>query len=568
MSDRPITLILIDCDPIFRLGLSLALADLDDLEVIGQAETAAAVWEQLAEKEPDIVIIEPNLNEIDFDGWQLCQQIQQQYPQVKICLLSGTADWPRLNAARKSGTAGYCAKGTSVAEIAAVLRQLAAGQQNWQALTAIPSNPPPLPSKQWLVRLRQFGLAEIDEDLNEVEQQLSYSQISLLDRLFWQGRRRELRAARWLVQQLLPVEVVVIPDTSSIQAGTAFSRLPAGAGELATTSFPMPTNAAIAFNNTLAKIEGNLHNLSGIALEITVLQPDKRRELLYVVLQQVRNSLEKLQFLDLSQDKLSEQISLVLGEIWRNSTVNFFGKYYQVINQDKNQSIEEIISQEEDIIQQVILEKIPFINELFSYLFGNSNLLIDKVDYRSESPEARERAEFVLQNLILKIASAVMALILNNFSESEEIKKLLYDRSLLSTREIARFRNELSWRYRREKYWEEPQDIFESKYRLLVFQNNSIQTLSIYAPRQQELEQLRGLRWLVTVAWETRDAITPRLQAIARAIGNAFVYLLTQIIGRGIGLIGRGIIQGIGNTIQDVRYDRNQEPGVRSQKSD
>jgi hypothetical protein len=284
-------------------------------------------------------------------------------------------------------------------------------------------------------------------------------------------------------------------------------------------------------------------------------------------LQQVRRSLEKLCLLDLNAGQLSEQIPLVLGEIWRNSTIDFFGKYYQSLNQLTGQNLEDIISQEGEIIQEEILEKIPYTGELLAYLISNTSLLIDKVNYRPESPEARQRSEFILQNLILKIADGVMAVILNNFSESEAIKKLLYDRNLLSTREIARFRNELSWRYRREKYWEEPKDIFESKYRLLVFQNGNIKTLSIYGPRQQELEQLRGLRWLVTVAWETRDAIAPRLQAIARAIGNTLVYLLTQIIGRGIGLIGRGIIQGIGSTFQDVRYNRSQESGVKNQKS-
>ena len=58
MSDHPITLILIDSDPIFRLGLNMALSSFNDLQIIGQAETAAAVWECLAAQVPDIAIIE------------------------------------------------------------------------------------------------------------------------------------------------------------------------------------------------------------------------------------------------------------------------------------------------------------------------------------------------------------------------------------------------------------------------------------------------------------------------------------------------------------------------------
>jgi hypothetical protein len=36
-------------------------------------------------------------------------------------------------------------------------------------------------------------------------------------------------------------------------------------------------------------------------------------------------------------------------------------------------------------------------------------------------------------------------------------------------------------------------------------------------------------------------------------LGTGLVYLLTEIIGRGIGLIGRGILKGIGNAFQDKR---------------
>jgi hypothetical protein len=37
--------------------------------------------------------------------------------------------------------------------------------------------------------------------------------------------------------------------------------------------------------------------------------------------------------------------------------------------------------------------------------------------------------------------------------------------------------------------------------------------------------------------------------------------VLTEIVGRGIGLIGRGIVQGIGNAWQSSPFDRNQQRG-------
>jgi len=61
----------------------------------------------------------------------------------------------------------------------------------------------------------------------------------------------------------------------------------------------------------------------------------------------------------------------------------------------------------------------------------------------------------------------------------------------------------------------------------------------------------------LTLVLETRDAIAPRVRAVISLLGAAVVYVLTQVIGRGIGLIGRGIIQGIGNSWQDSKFRKN-----------
>jgi len=88
-----------------------------------------------------------------------------------------------------------------------------------------------------------------------------------------------------------------------------------------------------------------------------------------------------------------------------------------------------------------------------------------------------------------------------------------------------------------------------------VIRGNQIQTISIYLPRTDDLEQLQGIRLGVTIALELRDTIAPRFRAIFGVLGQTVVYLLTQVIGRGIGLIGRGILQGIGKSV-DSKRDR------------
>ena len=118
---------------------------------------------------------------------------------------------------------------------------------------------------------------------------------------------------------------------------------------------------------------------------------------------------------------------------------------------------------------------------------------------------------------------------------------------------MTKFRNNLSWRYRRDRWIDTPTSIFESQYRLLYLTPRGIQSTSIYAPRSAELQALAGFPLAVTLALETRDAFSPRVRSALSFIGSGVVYVLTEVVGRGIGLIGRGIAKGIGNAWKERR---------------
>jgi hypothetical protein len=48
--------------------------------------------------------------------------------------------------------------------------------------------------------------------------------------------------------------------------------------------------------------------------------------------------------------------------------------------------------------------------------------------------------------------------------------------------------------------------------------------------------------------------VAPRVRSAISFMGNGVIYVLTEVIGRGIGLVGRGVIKGIGNVWQDGRF--------------
>jgi hypothetical protein len=62
---------------------------------------------------------------------------------------------------------------------------------------------------------------------------------------------------------------------------------------------------------------------------------------------------------------------------------------------------------------------------------------------------------------------------------------------------------------------------------------------------------LRRLGWWqqqVALLLEARDALAPQVQLFVRKVGNLLALVLTQVIGRAIGLVGRGIAQGMGRS--------------------
>ncbi|MBD2541103.1 DUF3685 domain-containing protein [Coleofasciculus sp. FACHB-SPT36] len=606
---RRFKLMLIDDDPIFRLGLSTALASFPDLQVVAEADSVADALQTLADgvgtdNAPNLVILELNLGRSNLSlggsiGLHLCQELKTQFPKLPIFLLSQRLTPEELIAARTLGVEGYCPKGTDLSVLVPALRQVAVGEVYWSELVQTQNDAPVEASdviqsrSSLLWQIRQSGLRQIDTAIAQVTNQVQNPNLSTLDWFILTGRRRELRTARWLVKQLLPVATT---GARNQVAGTGFTDPPGeNSNDLLNpprsgsrdrrSGTPLPTPEPRRRNNpsldsalatqssalsessilsplldaTLNKLQFGLKNLTGSPLEIDILLEEKKRELLYLILRKFEDVLEELRFSQLQPEAIALKHSLILRDLWQASTTDFFGKYCTIQVGNLEVDIVNTLLQDATIIQQSFLDKIPLVVEIINYLLFQTSLMIDNVSYSFGTPEARDRAEVILENLLIQIANSVVQPLLNYFADVEAIKQIFYDRRLISSREIARFRNNLSWKYRLERYVGEPTAIFESRYLLLALGGIGIKKISIYAPRTDELQQLRGAQLACTLALETRDAIAPRLRSTVAFLGSGVVYVLTQVIGRGIGLIGRGIIQGIGTTLQETRFGKNGE---------
>ncbi|MGB3756072.1 MAG: DUF3685 domain-containing protein, partial [Rivularia sp. (in: cyanobacteria)] len=365
-------------------------------------------------------------------------------------------------------------------------------------------------------------------------------------------------AAQWLLDNLvdsLPEQQQTPPNPLS-SFPESLSSKPANSAltitNPTTNPFSPPLLSPRALQATLLascinKLQFSLQNVTDIPLEIDILREDKKRELLYFLLQKFADSLDELRTSEVEINRLNEVNYILLADVWEAATKEFFGKFSRIKTGDIEVEIVDILLEDATIVKTEILSKIVLTTELLSYLIYQTELYIDNTSYWAGSYEANEHAAMILENMLISIANAVMQPLLNRLANIEVIKKDYYNSQLVSTREIERFRNNLSWKYRWQNYVGEAQEIFESRHELLVLAPRGIAKVLVYASRNDELAQLEGIPLVVTLLLELRDAATPRIQSLVSFLGNGVVFVLTRVVGRGVGLIVRGVLQGIGS---------------------
>lgn len=542
--------LLVDDDSIFRLGFCTALAQETDWAI-----ASVSFGEILDNKglTPDV----PGINLILCDpGWQgdrrwlRYRALQEVYPTLPLVLLTSQLDTERLAQAKRDGIQGYCPKGVAIADLIPLLTQVVNGDKGWLQR-------PTSKHQNILANIRRRGINDIYSSLDRLDEYLLSDQLSPLNRYLCQGRRRELKAAAWVVRQILPQTILTIdppiPQPPSITPMQTKTMIPLESLGLKTTN----QRWQILLEDLCSKLNENIENYTDITLETDILSVTKRRELYYLILQQFTQIFNDPQWLTLDPESFQDRCPRSIRNLWKFTVQEFTGRHDPTLDTQSEFFIS-LLSRGAIATKEPLRRNAPYYLELFAYLLQGQALTIDNVPYRPEAKEAIERAQLIFENLLLQIANNVMQFILNNFSESEVFKYQLYQPNTRSSRAIARFRNDLSWQYRRSHYWLEPKAIFESQYHLLTITPKGIHSTQIYAPRHQELDQLQGIAWGVTITLELRDAFAPRVRSLIAWLGTIVVYLLTNVIGRALGLIARGISDGLGNNWRSVKDRRFQ----------
>lgn len=126
MSTVPVVRVfLLDDHEVVRQGLRTLLESAGDMEVVGEASTAAEALVRIPLAHPDVAVLDVRLP--DGSGVKVCRDIRSAHPEVACLMLTSFSDDEALFDAIMAGAAGYVLKEVRGSDLVADVRRVAAG---------------------------------------------------------------------------------------------------------------------------------------------------------------------------------------------------------------------------------------------------------------------------------------------------------------------------------------------------------------------------------------------------------------------------------------------------------
>ena len=165
-----IRVMLVDDHAMVRRGLATFLKVVDDLQLVGEAESGEAAIQLCAEVLPDVILMDMVLPMMD--GATATRAIRQQFPQVQVIALTSFKEGDLVKNALEAGAIAYLLKDVSADDLVRAIRAAHAGRvtlspEAAQALVET-ANQPPVPALDLTEREREV-LALMVEGLNNTQ---------------------------------------------------------------------------------------------------------------------------------------------------------------------------------------------------------------------------------------------------------------------------------------------------------------------------------------------------------------------------------------------------------------
>ena len=525
--------LLLFAEPLLRDGLTRLLTTQAGLYSVAERP------EQL-QGLPKLVIWQASSG--DLQGGRLAEELlrlQERWQPAPLLLLLPAAHGLGGDALLQLPAAGILESPEPQEFLAALDTLLAGGRM----LAAAAGSASPRPAASSALGLGQWllisGLQQIDADLAAINRLLTPPPTNLVQLLVLQGRLRELSAARELL--------LLLWGPLSVAWGATDPCCPSSPQPVLAITLQQRSADGIwrAIRQRLEAGSGaELSNQSGQLLALEGLSPERRRDLLLALLCQLDSLRQRLLADPAPLQERWEQWQPELRQQAMRSLVN---SYVQLPCEGSLLPVADSLLRSSDLTGRD--PELPEAQPMLASLVRAQPLLVDGQLLAADEPRAVLYLELLISNWLVRSAELVSAELLTSCASWPELRRYLLQPELLATRNLERLRNQLNAQLRWSSWVERPISLYESRRRLYCLRDGAIRCQELTEPRDTELRQLGWLQQLVTLALESRDALAPQVQGLLRGLGDLVVVLLTRVLGRAIGLVGRGIAQGMGRGI-------------------
>lgn len=127
VATRPVRIVVVDDQTLFRVGLARLLGEDPRIEVVGQAEDGLRAVDVVAAAKPDVVLMDIKMPQLD--GIEATKRIVGADPEVKVLILTTFDADSTIIQALKAGASGYVLKDSQADAIVSSILAVVTGER-------------------------------------------------------------------------------------------------------------------------------------------------------------------------------------------------------------------------------------------------------------------------------------------------------------------------------------------------------------------------------------------------------------------------------------------------------
>ncbi len=121
----PLDILIVEDDPMMRLGLTHSLVSRPTVNIIGEAEDGYQGIAMAQKHQPALILMDVGMPRLD--GIAATQEVKRTMPHIRVVIFTSHTDQTEVVAALSSGADAYCIKGTSLDTLMQAITIAAAG---------------------------------------------------------------------------------------------------------------------------------------------------------------------------------------------------------------------------------------------------------------------------------------------------------------------------------------------------------------------------------------------------------------------------------------------------------